>query len=201
VDSHTPLPIISRGAWYFNCNTHSLDTRERAIGIENVLDQCRFTIGQRRPTLGLGVYALLLELDQACKLGAELLGNRGALSFDDHLADLEGVALLGEWSLQRQQLVENHAERKDVGREAVLLVEQDLGSHVARCADHGVCNGVGRDLLGRVEVTQCQVRNAARAIERQEDVVGLEIAMQELARMQHREAGDNVHREPSNLGC
>ena len=77
------------------------------------------------------MHALLLQLDERGVLGPERLGYVRSLAFNDHLADLEGVALLEERALQRQQLVEDHTESKDIGRKAVLLVEENLRRHVA----------------------------------------------------------------------
>ena len=54
-------------------------------------------------------------------------------------------------------------------------------------------------MLGGIKVAKRQIRNTTTAVERDKDVVGLEVAVEQLARVQHREASHNVHGETSDL--
>ena len=87
----------------------------------------------------------------------ELRGDLGGRRADDELAQLPH-AVGHEGRLQRAELVQDGAERPDVGLETVDLVLHQLWRHVERCADGGARQValVGAHRLCQAEIAELE---------------------------------------------
>ena len=102
--------------------------------------------------------------------------------------------LVLEGALAGEDLVEDRAEREDVGARVGLLPAQLLGGHVVRSPHHrSAARQLGRAQLGEPEVEDLDV--AARL---DVDVAGLEVAVDDPARVR---GGDAFRSAPSPPAC
>ena len=103
----------------------------------------------------------------------------------------------------REHLVEAGAEREDVGPAVDGLALHLLGGHVARRSDDDVAlrlevrgpafpleGGVGREELGEAEVEHLHV-----PVRREEDVLGLQVAVDESLLVRGAEPARDLHRD------
>lgn len=111
------------------------------------------------------------------------------LVFEDGVEDLLLVVAL-ERALTEEHLVDEDAKGPPVDRATVALLEEDLGRHeLGRAAEGGRRRAVVHAFLAETVVGHLDV-----AVEREEDVVELEIAVDDAAPMQELERQQDLGR-------
>ena len=111
-------------------------------------------------------------------------GRVGRLLVED-LVDERRERVGGERLAQRERLVEDDAEREDVRARVELVALDLLGRHVGRRPDHLARR---RELrVSREELADPEVRDLGRQRRRQEDVRGLDVAVEHAALVRVRE--------------
>ena len=115
-----------------------------------------------------------------------------------------GVAM--ERAASREHLVEDAAEREDVGAMIAALPANLFGRHVADRAEHDAWFGRGRHggRVGRRERVrglprQTEIEDLDRAVAADEHVVRLQIAMRDVLVMRGREAAGNLSGDRDRL--
>lgn len=106
------------------------------------------------------------------------------LPLQDVLVDHQRV-VVGEGVDPRNHLVDQHPQRPPVHRLTVALVLQDLGRQVLGRPAEG--EGAILDCLGEAEVCQFEV-----SVSGDEDVLRLQVAVDDVPRVQVLEDGDDV---------
>mmetsp|Transcript_86409 Transcript_86409/g.222552 ORF Transcript_86409/g.222552 Transcript_86409/m.222552 type:complete len:238 (+) Transcript_86409:1627-2340(+) len=130
-------------------------------------------------------FRILLQdrLGDLLSLSAIDVGQRLWRCLDD-LEDKGHEALALEGRLEREHLVQDHAQRPNVRLEAVLHVVTDLGRDVVRRANARLCLGSGVvERLGNAEIAKLH-----RSRLREEDVLTLQVTVQDVPRMRVLEA-------------
>ena len=121
-----------------------------------------------------------------------LFARQGRILLDVLAAELEPVAA-SERSVASRHLVERDAQRIDIGAMIDALAPGLLGRHVLRCANVDGGPGRGRVAVGGLGYSEIGDDGVAVAIE--EDVVGLQVAVDDPAfvRVGELERGGHVH--------
>src|SRR5262249_24418069 len=117
----------------------------------------------------------------------------------------------GERTMADEELIKDDSERDDVGRRTDRLRGplRLLGSHVTGRAEHGPRFGLGRFILeplGQAEVGDLRIESvggleeiracfAGSLAARQEDVAGLEVAMNDAAQVRRMDAARHLGEE------
>jgi hypothetical protein len=134
-------------------------------------------------------------IDDGLGLGVDIVPHRvivvelGLFNLLEHLG-ANGVAVHVERVIAGQQNKHEDAQRPDVDRVRVRLVVHELGRIVGPRAAHGAHRLVGLHDGGETKVDQLDLR--VGRIVRQHDVLGLEIAVHNAARVQVLERGRHL---------
>ena len=98
------------------------------------------------------------------------------------------------WRPAGQHLVEDHAERVDIGAVIQFVATQLFRRHVLWRANGKACSGEGQSvgLPLRLPGARCQNRERGFAVGVQQDIAWLHVTMDEAVRMRHRKRRANL---------
>ena len=103
----------------------------------------------------------------------------GRVAAVNDLQDERRQAVAVEGVLEGHHFVKQAAQRPDVALLVVRLVFAQLGRHVVRRANHGL----GKVALGGEHLGNAKVAQLGQALRRQKHVLGLDVAVQDVAVM------------------
>jgi hypothetical protein len=161
-------------------------------------------VGGQRGGRRVAAGRLLLEAFE--QDGLEIRGHRGVqrrgrrhVLVDDHAQRLDGIRAL-EGGQAGEDLVEHGAERVDVALLADLrdLARGLLGRHIARGADDGARHGDLRMALQRLG--EAEVHDVGLAVLVEHDVVGLDVAVDDAARVGVLDGAGDLREDGGGLG-
>ena len=152
-------------------------------------------VGRVKARLGILLEAVV---DDALEAGVDLAVRRrelGRLPHEDRRHGRgRGVAVEG--ALPREHLVQDGAEREDVGTRVGRAAAHLLGGHVAeRSEDHAGLGGGRGARLGPDQLGQAEVEDLQAAVFRDEDVLGLQVPVNDALLVGGGEAPGGLERE------